>query len=401
MRARLRLRLTPRAESAVVRGHPWVYQDAVKDQNRPGQPGELAVIYDRRDRFLALGFYDPDSPIRVRVFQVRKPVQVGVDLWIERVRQARALRETCAVFASGTSGGRWINGESDGLPGLVADRYDTTLVVKLYTPGWLPILEDISSALRQELRPRFLMIRLSRNLAAIARDHWGIAEGFRGDPGEDTVIFEESGLRFEAQVRLGQKTGFFLDQRENRRRVEAMAMGRDVLNVFSYSGGFSVYAARGGARSVTDLDISAHALESAQRNLKLNVSHPAVHSARHHALQADAFEWLRDSPAAQYSLAVLDPPSLAPREANRIAALDGYARLAAGGIRVLKKGGILVSASCSSHVTGPEFFDSVRRAAQQSGRGWLESWTSGHAPDHPASFPEASYLKAICLQLDP
>lgn len=400
MPAKLRLRLFPRAESAVLRGHPWVFSDGVKEQNRPGEPGEIAVLYDRSDRFLALGFFDPLSPIRLRVFQVRRPVPVGEALWRERIRCARALRESSSVFASGTTGGRWINGESDALPGLVVDRYDTTLVVKIYIPAWLGLLDSLEAALREELHPGFLMLRLSRNLAGLALERWGVSEGFRGDPGPDPVVFEENGLLFEAQVRLGQKTGFFLDQRENRQRVGEMSHDRDVLNVFSYSGGFSVYAARAGARSVTDLDISGHALESARRNFRLNASASRLPPVEHHCLQADAFEWLRSSPASTYGVVVLDPPSLAPREANRSAALEGYAALAAGGIRVLRRDGILVSASCSSHVHQEEFFDTVRRTAHRSGRRVRELWTSGHAPDHPATFPEAHYLKAICLHLD-
>ncbi len=385
----------------MVRGHPWIYSESIKEQNRPGLSGELAVVYDRRNRFLAVGFYDPASPIRVRILQVRKPVQTGLELWRERIREARALRERGGVFSKGTTGGRWINGESDGMPGLVADRYDTTLVVKLYTPGWLAFWDELEAALREELQPCFLVLRLSRNLVDAASAEWGFSEGFRGAIGEETVIFEESGLGFEAQVRFGQKTGFFLDQRENRRRVESISGGLDVLNAFSYSGGFSVYAARGGARSVTDLDISSFAIESAKRNIALNAHHPAVNSAKHRWVQADAFDWLQGSPAAQFDLAVLDPPSLAPREANRGAAREGYAALAAGGIRVLRKGGMLLSASCSSHVSKEEFFETVRSVAQESGRPWQERWTSEHAPDHPANFPEARYLKAICLKLDP
>jgi len=397
---RLRLRLFPRAEAAVVRGHPWVYGESIRDQNRSGEPGELAVIYDRRDRFLALGFYDPDSPIRVRVIQLRKPVQAGLDLWRERIRTARDLRLSAGVFATGTNGGRWINGESDAMPGLVADRYDHTVVVKVYTPGWLADWANVEQALREELQPQYLLLRLSRNLAEIAERRWGIVEGFRGEIGEDTVIFEESGLRFEAPIRFGQKTGFFLDQRENRRRVEAMAKGRDFLNAFSYSGGFSLYAARGSASSVTDLDISGHALDSAKRNFALNHDIPEIAAVRHETVQADAFDWLKGSPPGQFGLVVLDPPSLAPREANREAALEGYASLAAGGHRMLKRGGILIAASCSSHVTAEAFFETVRAVIHRSGRPHQELWRSEHAADHPATYPEGQYLKAICLQME-
>jgi 23S rRNA (cytosine1962-C5)-methyltransferase len=305
------------------------------------------------------------------------------------------------VFAPGTTGGRWINGESDGFPGLVADRYGTTVVVKLYSPAWLARWTEIEGLLREVFNPEFLVLRLSRNLMGRAERAWGMGEGFRGDAGEEIVVFEENGLKFEAAVLHGQKTGFFLDQRENRQRAGLLAQGRACLNAFSYSGGFSLYAARGGASSVTDLDISGYALESAQRNFALNQAIPEIAPVRHELIQADAFDWLKGSPAGQFGLAVLDPPSLAPRQADRESALEGYASLAAGGIRVLGPGGILIAASCSSHVNAEEFFTTVRSALQRSGRRWREEWTSGHAADHPATFPEAHYLKAICARLEP
>ena len=195
----------------------------------------------------------------------------------------------------------------------------------------------------------------------------------------------------------GQKTGFFLDQRENRRLVETLARGRRVLNAFSFSGGFSVYAARGGAASVTDLDLSAHALESAKRNFALNHNLPAVAACRHETVQADAFEWLEKSPA-KFDLIVLDPPSLAKRAAERDGAIRAYERLNALGIQRLARDGILAAGSCSAHVPAEDFFDAVRRAARKLGRKFAELKTMRHPPDHPAGFKEAEYLKMIYLQ---
>jgi 23S rRNA (cytosine1962-C5)-methyltransferase len=210
------------------------------------------------------------------------------------------------------------------------------------------------------------------------------------------VIFLESGLHFEADVLRGQKTGFFLDQRENRRRVESLARNRDVLNAFSFSGGFSVYAARGGARSVTDLDISTHALESARRNFALNQA--VVKNCRHETIQADAFDWLAANSNQKFDLIILDPPSLAKREAERAGAIRAYGKLARHGIAHLRPGGILVAASCSAHVSNEEFFAMLREIARDSGRKFQEMQTTAHAPDHPATFPEAHYLKCIYLR---
>ena len=211
-------------------------------------------------------------------------------------------------------------------------------------------------------------------------------------------MFLESGLRFEADVRRGQKTGFFLDQRENRRRVETLARGRTVLNAFSFSGGFSLYAVRGGAKSVTDLDISNHALASAKRNFQLNQGEPTVAACQHESIQADAFDWLAGNAGRQFDLIVLDPPSLAKRETERAGAIRAYAKLAESGLNHLSPGGILVACSCSAHVSAEEFFKAVEQAARGAGRNFIGLQTTRHSPDHPATFPEAEYLKALYLK---
>src|SRR4029434_3805445 len=188
------------------------------------------------------------------------------------------------------------------------------------------------------------------------------------------------GLIFEADVLKGQKTGFFLDQRENRMKVGELARGRSVLNTFSFSGGFSVYAARGGATSGTDGDISAHALEAAKRNFVHNSA--TTGKCRHELIKADAFDWLAQA-RTQFGVVVLDPPSLAKKESDRKSAMDAYARLASMGIDRVERGGIVVAASCSAHVAASEFFAIARAAARKSGRRFAELAMTGHPPDHP------------------
>jgi 23S rRNA (cytosine1962-C5)-methyltransferase len=207
-------------------------------------------------------------------------------------------------------------------------------------------------------------------------------------------------LRFESDVVQGQKTGFFLDQRENRRLVESLARGRAVLNAFSFSGGFSLYAARGGAKSVTDLDISKHALESARRNFALNQADEAVAQCRHETVQTDAFAWLAGNPERKFDLIVLDSPSLAKREAERAGAIRAYSKLTEDGINHLGRSGILVACSCSAHVSAEEFLGAVRLAARNTGRKFAELQTTRHAPDHRATFAEAEYLKGVYLRFD-
>ena len=249
----LRLRITAAAETIVRSRHPWLFADSIHESNRAGQLGELAVIYDRKDKFLAVGLFDPDSPIRVRILHAGKPQTLDVAWWQARLEKSLAIRRD--LFGSQTTGYRLIHGESDGWPGLVLDKYDPTLVLKIYSGVWLPRLQEIISLLKEKIPSERIILRLSRNIQSLAEKQFRLRDGqmLSGSKPAATVIFSENGIRFEADVLRGQKTGFFLDQRENRREVEMLAHGRRVLNAFSFSGGFSVYAACGGAKSVTCL----------------------------------------------------------------------------------------------------------------------------------------------------
>ena len=396
---RLRLKVTPAAQQHLRAGHPWLYESSVKSQNRPGQAGELGIVLDRQDRFLAIGLYDPGSPLRLRALHVGAPVNIDRAWWEDHLDRALALRGGLFDDQSGaqrTDGYRLINGESDRWPGLVLDRYAETLVLKLYTAAWFPHLGMVLELLAGRFPGYAVLLRLSRNIQDAAKA-FELHDGqvIQGQLEGETVVFSESGLKFEADVVRGQKTGFFLDQRENRRRVEALSQGRRVLNAFSFTGGFSLYAARGGATSVVSLDLSQHALAGAKHNFALN---PDLVRVGHQTEQADVFEWLREDHGS-FGLIILDPPSLARRESERAAAIAAYGTLAEDALKLLGRGGILVSASCSAHVSEREFFAAVRGAVERSGRGSVELETSGHAPDHHATFAEAEYLKAIFIQV--
>lgn len=395
---RLRLRVGAVAEKIIRSSHPWLFAGSIREQNREGQSGELAVIYDRENRFLAIGLFDPDSPLRVRILHVGKAVTLDEAWWEGHLQ--KALDQRRGLFNENTNGFRWINGENDGWPGLVLDCYGSVLVLKIYTAAWLPRLDSIVGLICKWLKPASLVLRLSRNIQDKARKGHGLTDGqvVSGSPVNGCAVFLENGICFEADVLKGQKTGFFLDQRENRRRVEGFAEGGDVLNAFSFSGGFSLYAARGGAKSVTDLDISEHALEAARRNFRLNQANPKIAACRHETLQTDVFEWLRKNTQRQFQVVIMDPPSLAKRESERTGAVQAYRKLAANGMRLLQQGGVLVAASCSAHVSAEEFFGAVREAAAQSGRRFRELETTMHPPDHAATFPEGQYLKCIYLK---
>ncbi len=389
----LRLRVTAKTEGIVRKGHPWVYSDSIAYLTRDGDVGEIGVIYDKKDKFLAVGLYDPFSPIRFRVLQAGKAAKVDRAFWLNRMLEAKERR--AGLFDEHTNAHRWISGESDGFPGLVVDRYAHVLVLKLYSAVWLPRLEEMVDCLKEVFQPGTIVLRLSRNIQEIARTRWQVAEGVIHGGTENLVVFSENGILMEAEVIKGQKTGFFLDQRDNRSRVEALARDRDVLNAFSFSGGFSLYAARGGANSIADLDISKHALDGAARNYALN---PWAAATPHETIQADAFEWLANGPRRAFDLIICDPPSLAKRETDRAGAIRAYHALAVSCLRRLRPGGILVAASCSAHVSQGEFFGAVMDAAAKDGP-VTELWSADHAPDHPATFPEAKYLKCVALQV--
>lgn len=394
----IHVRLRPAAELQVRGGHPWVFAESIKEQNRAGEAGDLVTIFDRQDRFLGLGLFDPDSPIRVRVLHTGKPCRVNESFWRERLQKAQQQR--LGLFKGITTGYRIIHGENDGFPGLVLDRYDSTLVVKLYSTVWRQHWELLQGLIQEVLQPKRLVLRLSKNVEERAGPMgWHNGSVVFGPQITEPVTFRENGIIFEADVSRGQKTGFFLDQRENREIVEKLAAGKHVLNAFSFSGGFSLYAARGGAKSVTDVDISAHALGSSERNFRLN-DYPPVSRCTHNRVQADVFEYLKDARAERFDLVILDPPSLARREAERAGAIKAYETLAASGLNRLKIGGTLVAASCSAHVSPSEFFGAVRKAAARSGRSFIELEETLHPADHPVTFPEAQYLKCIYLQFD-
>ncbi len=391
------LHVTPAAERALKNGHPWLFENGIQKQSHAGSPGDLAVIFDRKRRFLAIGLYDPESPIRVKILQHQQSATINQDFYHDKLQAAATLREP--LQAQDTNGYRLVHGENDGLPGLVVDRYAETLVIKLYSAAWLPHLHEMLPALEAVQPAENWGLRLSRTMQD--GETFGLRDGqiLRGNLPDTEIIFSENGLTFSADVVHGHKTGFFFDQRENRARVREHAAGKTVLDVFSYNGGFSVYAAAGGAKHVLSLDVSQPALESAQANMRLNLDNKNVAACEHRVLAADAFDAL-DEMQERFELVIVDPPSFAKSQAEVDGALAAYAKLTHLALKRLKPGGILVSASCSSRVSAEDFFDTVNQAARREGRPLQEIERTRHALDHPMieAFPEGSYLKCLYAQ---
>lgn len=393
----LKVRLTPTAERAVIDGHPWVYSDRIKSVNRKGRTGEFAVIYSRNDRFLAIGLFDENSPITLRIFHKGKPVQLNSDWWTRHLRDG--LEKRNGLFDLNTSGYRCLNGENDGWPGLVLDRYGSCYVIKIYTAAWLPHLSRITECIDKLLEPKRVILRLSRNIVDSAKT-LSISDGqsLKGSE-EGMAEFLENGYVFEADPVMGQKTGFFLDQRDNRAKVGSLSKDADVLNLFSHVGGFSIHAAGGGAKSALDIDLSRHALQACERHFELNNHHAVVKQCSHTTRQADVFQWLEARQKDRFDIVIVDPPSLARKASEKTGAIQAYATLTSEAVRLVRREGILVSSSCSAHVSAHEFFTIIRETVQQSGRKWVELDTTHHAADHPATFKEGEYLKCIYIRL--
>lgn len=402
MSQHLAVRLHKAAERAVKQGHPWIFSKGIDKLNREGRAGDLAMVFGRRDnKLIAIGLYDPDSPVCIKVIHHGGPTPIDADFFRDRIREAHQLRSSLLSPTLPTSperattAYRLLFGENDGFPGLITDVYSNVAVVKLYSPIWFPWLKLIVPQIMAVAGVHAVVLRLSRHLQQAATP---LREGdvLHGELPDPEVEFQEYGVRFRANVLLGHKTGFFLDHRANRHRIGQQAQGKTMLDVFAYAGGFSVHALAGGATEVTSVDASRQALELAVRNAALN-----PHEGKHIILDGDAFGILEGMVAQgkQYDIVVIDPPSFAKSEKEMAGALRKYAVLAVLGARLTRHGGWLVLASCSSRITADEFMQVHRTAFGQAGVHYkLEDFTR-HDIDHPVRFPEGAYLKTAYYRM--
>jgi 23S rRNA (cytosine1962-C5)-methyltransferase len=400
---RLAVRVTPDAERQIRGGHPWVFDRSITSVRPEGEAGDLAVVFDRTRRFAAIGLYDPGSPIRVRVLHQGRPTPIDADFWRRTMAAALAVRSDL-LDDPGTDAFRWLHGENDGLPGLVADRYAATTVVKVYTAAWFSHVPAVVAALQAELPGERVVLRLGRDAARAGRDAgWTDGQALVGDLPDAAVEFLEGGLRFTADVVAGQKTGHFLDQRDNRRWVRELAGGRDVLDVFSCTGGFAVNAAAGGARSVHRVDQSAAAIRAGRHHMELNASNRAVARCVDRGTVGDAVTVLEDlvRRRERYGLVVVDPPSFASRADRVDRALGSYTRLAELAGRLVEPGGLLLQASCSSRIDEHQLAAAVAAGVGAAGRRAVELRRTGHAVDHPVGFAEGAYLDAVLVRVEP
>ncbi len=405
---RLAVQVSKDALRQIRGGHPWVFDASVTSVKPPasveeGRAGDLAVIFDDRRAFAAIGLYDPDSPIRIKILHVGKPATIDRGFWRDRLTAAFDKRAVLAASTQ-TNAYRAVHGENDGLPGLVLDRYVDTWVLKLYSPSWFPHLSVIVELLAELVAPDALVLRLGRQAANGVGDT-GLADGIAllGSRPTEPVVFRENDLSFDADVVHGQKTGFFLDQRDNRKEVRSRSVGRRVLDVFCSTGGFTVNAAAGGAELVHSVDISEHAIEAAKRNMVRNSDRPAVAACTHETTIGDAVEVMQHLVERQftYDLVVVDPPSFASRQDQVDGALVAYERLTDLAVQLIAPRGTLVQASCSSRVTADDFYAAVDSALWRRGVRLAEAVHLHQPVDHPIGFAQGAYLKAVVGRVEP
>lgn len=377
-----------------------MYDASIVSLKGVGASGDLAVVFDDERKFAAIGLYDPTSPIRIKLVHRGKPQTIDRDFWAQKLLAASARRRPL-VDRGDTTGFRLVNGENDELPGFVIDRYRDTLVLKLYSAIWLPHLRDMVPAIDKALHPAAVVLRLARAMHGSAR--YGLEEGdaLIGVPPTDAVLFTEYGLTFEADVVHGQKTGYFFDQRDNRALVAEHARGCRVLDVFANTGGFSVHAAAGGAREVVAVDQSGPALAAASRNMAHNIGINEVAACSFRTEAGDALEVMdRFARHGQrFDVVIVDPPSFTPRQASIDKALQSYRMLAERAVELVRPDGLLFFASCSSRVGVDEFHRTISHAAAHAGRSIDELRRTGHALDHPVTFPQGAYLKAVLARV--
>ena len=385
--------LNPGREKSLQHRHPWIFTGAVERIKGEPQSGETVAVRDTHGAFLALAAYSPKSQILGRVWTYRENETVDEAFLRARLARAIGLRQELAKV---TDGMRLVHGESDGLPGLVVDRYGDTLVMQVLSAGmerWRGTLVDLLVELTScaNLYERSdAEVRDLEGLPARA----GILRGVLPVP----LIIREHGLKFYVDVEKGQKTGFYLDQRDNRRRIGELANDKDVLNCFCYSGGFSLSALQGGARSVLSVDSSAEALALARENVKLN----NLAADRAEWLEADVFKSLRlmRDQGKSFDLIVLDPPKFAPTAHHAANAARAYKDINLWALKLLRPGGLLATFSCSGGVTADLFQKILAGAAMDANVTAQIVGRFAADADHPAvlNFPEGEYLKGLLLR---
>ncbi|MEX2512302.1 MAG: class I SAM-dependent rRNA methyltransferase [Cyclobacteriaceae bacterium] len=380
-------------EISVQRQHHWIFSGAVEDKPENLEEGEIVKVLDFKKRFLAIGFYASGS-IMVRMVSFEE-VPISVDFWEEKIHSALNLRKaTLFLESSKTDAYRLVHGEGDHLPGLIIDIYKQTAIIQAHHLGMYQQVSQIAEALKRVYGSG--LEGVYDKSAATLHSNDSSQDGWVWGQSNQHII-KENGHLFEVSWEKGQKTGFFIDQRENRLLLEKYSSGKKVLNTFCYSGGFSIYALKGGAREVHSVDISAPAIDLCKQNLEINGFNPSLHPC----LVEDVLSNLKNIPT-DFDLIILDPPAFAKNIRSKHKAIQAYKRLNSMAIKKIAKGGILFTFSCSQVIDRELFYHTITSAAMEAGRKVKIIHQMTQGPDHPINLfhQETSYLKGLVLYIE-
>lgn len=384
-------------EDSLKRFHPWVFSGAIARKSDSIEEGEVVRVLAADGGFLGVGHYQIGS-IAVRILSFQDEA-TDISFYIKRISQAYRLRETLQLLRSNNNAFRLIHGEGDHLPGLIIDMYGNTAVIQAHSVGMHKDISLIVDALKAVLpADRLQHIYYKSESTLPYKAEVNVVDSYLMGGEQVNEVALENGLQFNIDWLKGQKTGFFVDQRENRSLLQKYSSGRNVLNMFCYTGGFSVYALCGGAASVDSVDSSSKAVSLTERNVTLNFGD----EPRHKALAEDAFKFLKQIPQGKYDLIVLDPPAFAKHRDAIKNALQGYKRLNLSAMEKLAPGGILFTFSCSQAITKEQFRLAVFSATAISGRQVRILHQLTQPADHPVNIyhPEGEYLKGLVLQVE-
>ena len=378
-------------EKPLARKHPWIFSGAIARQEESIEPGEWVEVTDYEGNTLGFGHYGRAS-IAVRMLRFGKTA-TRESVYRDALKSAINLRKSIGFPNSSTNSFRLVHGESDGIPGLIIDWYDGHVVMQGHTAGILSdhelIAEQLNELCGAEIRSLLFKSTLSHGNEKTTKELKG--------PVPEQVEILENGHPFLVSVKTGQKTGFFLDQRDNRQLLGSISKGKRILNAFSYTGGFSVYALKAGAEQVISIDSSSNALELGERNMALNEC-----ASRHQSVEADVMQYLKEQDLGEFNVVILDPPAFAKSRKNRHKAVQAYKRLNAGAMESMSPGSLLMTFSCSQVVDKQLFQDTLSAAAIESGRNVRVLYQLHQPADHPVSLahPESEYLKGLLLSVD-
>ena len=379
-------------EKPLLRGHPWVFSGAVEKVEGDVSPGDIGEVYSREGHFLGIGHLNPHSQIILRVLTQKKE-ELNIDFFRERISKAAVLREKW--LKGKTNAYRLVNGEGDFLPGLMIDCYGGIFVLQCLTAGMERLKGLLTDLIVRDFRPQSVY---ERSDVATRREE-GLSESsglLFGKEVPDRIEIEEFGCHFRVNVKRGQKTGFYLDQRENRFSLEELSHGKRILDCFCYTGAFAIHAGLGGAKELTLIDSSEEALGIAEEHFDLN----RLKEIPHQLIRGDAFEVMRGL-ESRYDIIILDPPPFAKRKGHLTSASRGYKDLNLWAFRLLKKEGLLFTFSCSQHISWNLFQKILFSAALDAGKKVQVLSRRGHPIDHPVNLchPEGEYLKGMICRV--